>query len=240
MLEWMGVMPYIGPRWNAIKFFESAGDIPIPFLLVDNSPNGDTRAMDIPKNVEVIYHPENWGTSRSWNEAINRGAKWTLITSTSIRFGEGGLTRYIETAEKIATPYGYYSNVSGHCHAIGRAMVERVGLFDINIFPAYQEDTDYGYRIVLSGIPDEMVIPNFTMPGLYLIAAAVAIRSGAVRDTREPERLLYYKNKWGGTIGKETYKHPFNNTDLPIQYWETPEWFAGQERSRWDDYKVMA
>jgi len=112
-------------------------------------------------------------------------------------------------------------------------MVDRVGLFDPNFWPAYQEDTDYGYRIVLSGIPDEINIPNFAMPGLILVAAAIAVRSGAIHDTNETNRVAYYNSKWGG-IGHETYKHPFNNPDYPIQYWPQPERFS---ELKWDDYK---
>jgi hypothetical protein len=233
MNDWQVVCPYLAPKWNIQQLIDNMGEIPVPFLLIDNSPEGDTRSMNIPKGIEVEYHPENLGTSMSWNLGLMRGAKWTLILSVSARFGDGGLTKYIDRAQHWANDFGFLSPIGGHCHVIGRQMVREVGLFDGAIFPAYKEDSDLGYRLRLS-LDLEGAIPHFRPEGLYIIGSAVTVRSAPWLDQRIPERVEYYERKWGASEGKEIYKTPFNDPNNSIAYWPMPEWFKGKGLPEWD------
>lgn len=222
MNDWQAIMPMLAPRWNAEQFFESAGDIPIPFLLIDNSPNSDSKTMSFPKNVTVELHPDNLGTSISWNLGLMQGAKWTLILSCSTRFGEGGLTRYIEEASHWANDFGYYSPIGGHCHAVGRAMIERVGIFSPWAYPAYIEDRDFGRKIDLSNINSDGSMPVFRPKGLHIVGSAIAVQSGAVKDERIAQREEWYFRRWGGKQNAEVFTAPYGNPNNPLWYEEDP------------------
>lgn len=216
------VLPILAPKWNAEQFFESAGNFDVPFLLIDNSPTHDSASLQLPKCVEAQWHPDNLGTSISWNLGLMRGAQWTLILSCSTRFGEGGLQAYVDEGVHWASDFGYYSPIGGHCHIVGREMIRRIGVFDPGAYPAYKCDSDFGHRIDLSDIPDTGSLPVFRPKGLHIIGSAIAVQSGAVKDERAKEREAWYAKKWGGQEGKEIYKRPYNNPEFPLSYIEHP------------------
>lgn len=216
------VLPIIAPAWNAEQFFASAGNFDIPFLLIDNSPDGDSRKLKLPSCVEVELHPDNLGTSISWNLGLMRGAKWTLILSASTRFGEGGLQAYVDEAVHWANDFGFYSPIGGHCHAVGRAMIERVGIFSAWAYPAYIEDRDLGRRIDLSSINSNGSMPVFRPKGLHIVGSAIAVQSGAVKDERITQREEWYFRRWGGKQNAEVFTTPYGNPQNPLWYEEDP------------------
>lgn len=227
------VMPHIGPKWNLDEFLASAGDLGgLPFLLIDNSPDGQAKAMNLP--IEVEAHPENLGTAMSWNLGIARGKKYTLILSVSTRFPPGGIKGYLERARHWVNDFGFYSPIGGHCHVIGFEMVNEIGLFDVSFRPAYAEDTDHGYRLTLSRIHPEGSIPVFHPVGLSIRGSAIAIQNNPQVDQRVAERELYYFQKWGGAQCKEIFTRPFNNPDNPLAYWPMPDIYEGKGYPEWN------
>lgn len=219
----VAVMPHLAPAWNLAQSLESIGEVPCRFLLMDNSPTHDTKDMQLHKNIEVEWHPGNLGTSISWNRGLMCGAKWTLILSVSTRFGEGGLKAYLEEAVHWANDFGFQSPIGGHCHAIGREWVKRLGLADPNYAPAYAEDRDWGRRSDASDIPNTGSMPVFRPKGLHIIGSAIAVQSGAVKDQRIPEREAYHFAKWGGAQNQEVFKTPFNDPNNKLSYFPSPE-----------------
>lgn len=217
------VLPIIAPAWNAEQFFASAGNFDVPFLLIDNSPTHDSANLKLPPCVETEWHPDNLGTSISWNLGLMRGAKWTLILSCSTRFGEGGLKAYLEEAVHWANDFGFQSPIGGHSHFIGREWVKRLGLADPNYFPAYAEDRDWGRRSDVSDIPNTGSMPVFRPKGLHIIGSAIAVQSGAVKDQRIEQREAYHLAKWGGSQNQEVFKTPFNDPNNKLSYFPRPE-----------------
>lgn len=216
------VMPIIAPAWNAKQFFESAGNFDVPFLLIDNSQGRDSKDLKLPSHVEVEWHPDNLGTSISWNLGLMRGAKWTLILSCSTRFGEGGLQAYVDEAVHWANDFGFQSPIGGHCHFIGRELIKRVGLYDPHYYPGYAEDRSHARRIDVSEIPNTGSMPVFRPRGLHIIGSAVAVQSGAIKDQRIPEREAYHLRKWGGAQNKEVFTTPYGDPNNPLWYMEEP------------------
>lgn len=230
MNDWQVVVPHIGPKWNLRQCLASMGKITVPLLIVDNSPDSHTKTMGLPDGAQVEYYPQNLGVAASWNRGLKQGARWTMICSASMRFGEGGLGRVIDLASAAADERGLllYNNYSDgprtlgwHIIVIGHATVTAVGYFDENFYPAYWEDNDYGYRMHLAGMafPGVIPLPSITVPDLAPVGHYVALSSGAVKGLNMSDNEAYYEKKWGGPSAQEKWVHPFNDPTKGIDWW---------------------
>ncbi|MDE2104236.1 MAG: hypothetical protein KGL39_43770, partial [Patescibacteria group bacterium] len=101
--------------------------------------------------------------------------------------------------------------------------VEKVGLFDENIYPAYLEDCDYSYRCDLLGMPRANVPDVASKHGDEKFSGSATIMSD--RKARENNHRThgrnfdYYRLKWGGTNERETFTTPFNDPHWPVWAW---------------------
>ena len=235
MNQWQMIIPHIGPLSNLIECLNSMNSpvLPIPLLIVDNSPTGETRRIvGLPGGTEVVYHPENLGVPASWNLGLKRGAHWTLVCSASTRF-EVPLAEFLDGAAERAGDYGLQLfNSSGegmgwHLVIFGKATVDRIGYLDENYYPAYYEDNDYGYRMRVAriGYCEGVGHPTWAGP-VHDVGNAIALSSGIVGMTAYDMMALkhYYSTKWGGPPSKELWEHPFNNPANGLDYWPTPKW----------------
>lgn len=234
MTDWQIVIPHVMPRWNLEQCLASMGTPPVPLLIVDNSPTSDTRTMTIPDNTEVVWHPDNLGVAASWNLGLRRGAKWTLIVSASIRFEAGGIARMLEAVAPLANEYGLELgswdrradgpwNVGWKCIIIGRALVDRIGEFDENLYPAYIEDRDYGHRARLAFGAIPWLKGGVEVAGVTKIGDAVAWKHGAMGPNPPTQwNWEYYREKWGVVGDTETYVTPFNDPSVGLDYWPDP------------------
>jgi len=98
---------------------------------------------------------QNIGVAASWNKGIEqmreRGCKWLILLSASVRFGEAGMQDFIDVIEKTTDDFMACEPSHGwHCIAIRSTVFDRVGTFDENFYPGYFEDLDYGYRVILN------------------------------------------------------------------------------------------
>lgn len=89
------------------------------------------------------------------------------------------------------------------CFMIKPVTLEQVGWFDEHFFPACFEDTDYIYRIRLSG-----ALAQATTAAPHLHYSSVSQRTV---DTRTAVNHGYYQQKWGGPPQKEQYRQPFRD-----------------------------
>ena len=100
--------------------------------------------------------------------------------------------------------------------------VQQVGLFDENIYPCYFEDADYSYRVKLAG-------QSITAVGIPIGHGSTVVRGNITTNSDMDLKFRneisyslnreYYKQKWGGIPGEETYTTPFNIPGLPVSYW---------------------
>lgn len=113
------------------------------------------------QRVSVIHMPANLGVAGSWNLGIKAApfASWWLVCNFDITWPAGSLGRFVSEARVGALVLS--GGAPPWCaFAIGEEVVERVGLFDESLHPAYFEDDDMvrrcyeaGLPIVRSGIP---------------------------------------------------------------------------------------
>ena len=113
------------------------------------------------QRVSVIHMPANLGVAGSWNLGIKAApfASWWLVCNFDITWPAGSLARFVSEARVGALVLS--GGAPPWCaFVIGEEVVERVGLFDESLHPAYFEDDDMvrrcyeaGLPIVRSGIP---------------------------------------------------------------------------------------
>lgn len=164
-----------------------------------------------------VLWPHNRGVAAAWNVGARRviGGEHShlVILSESVRFRIGGGDDFLDALDETDPDDEGWGCLGGlefgwHLFAISRRMLETVGLFDESFF-AFYEDTDWLYRAGLAGAPsprengrswpyvevDGTPGPfgaNTNAPGVDMAAAA-----------------LRYKQKWGGSQGREKYRTPF-------------------------------
>jgi GT2 family glycosyltransferase len=90
----------------------------------------------------------------SWNLGIKATpfAPWWLVANFDITWPPGALERMCQAASRDTVTLS-----AGHppwcAFALGDTVVERIGLFDEALHPAYMEDSDYERRCLAAAIP---------------------------------------------------------------------------------------
>lgn len=225
-------------------------DYPVEkFVIINNNGRGQldqelTELTSKPhKFIEKFYvvtMPGNIGCSGAWNLIIKSTlmSPYWIIVNHDISFGEGFLEEMVlihELRIKAGSDpfmiYGELGPVSGgfDLFLITDTVVNQVGLFDENFYPAYAEDMDYAIRLAKKGI-----VKDWVRNAKYYHGDKGYAESGSQTWREEPEleqKLLranylnqheYIKEKWGkdfpvwteGFHGTEkAYDTPFNAND---------------------------
>ncbi len=183
------------------------------------------------RSVFIVGHP-NAGVAGAWNEIIKLfPADWWLIANNDIAFTPGDLAAFVEAAqpgEGPPPPGMIYGNHGASCFAITRRCVDRVGLFDENIYPAYLEDCDYAYRLKLLQEPARTLEKVYLLHGETSDFRETQKGSNTIHSNTELNRrngithaanFEYYRAKWGGDNGREVFTHPFNDPQHPVWAW---------------------
>lgn len=139
-------------------------DYPVAdLLIIDNGHCLDQAPTDLPtvERTHVLPMPSNLGVPLSWTLGIWSlpFAPWWLIVNSDAWFPRGSLARFAEEARTDALVLSGGSP-AWCAFALGEAVVETVGTFDLGIFPAYFEDNLFeracqraGFDVVHSSIP---------------------------------------------------------------------------------------
>lgn len=90
-----------------------------------------------------------------------------------------------------------------------------VGGFDENFDPAYFEDNDYHRRILLMGYYARVV----TTAPYYHYGSKTQHSNAGVTTKAFDKCKEYYKKKWGGAPGAETFSTPFNDPEKSLKEW---------------------
>jgi O-antigen biosynthesis protein len=113
---------------------------------------------------------------------------------------------YIPASAKAEVPESGDANFSAFL--IGRRCWDLVGRFDEKFHPAYFEDNDYHYRLLLTGLRAIVYPPamfyHYGSRTQYE-AKSTPVVSGSAFDANRN----YYIRKWGGPPGVEQFRKPF-------------------------------
>lgn len=111
------------------------------------------------------------------------------------------------------------------CYMIKKEFVKKVGFFDENYFPAYFEDNDMHYRILLSGNHAKRI-----SSAPYYHIGSQTMRVNPDRDLGSHRTAGLFQIKWGSTpsycMDGHGWKTPFNNQSLDVKYWKGHEKYA--------------
>lgn len=163
----------------------------------------------LPFPVSVIRVPSNLGVSGAWNLGmkVTPTEPWWLICNSDLTFGAGDLARLEAAVDEDSDTHCFMFGMAAF--ALTRHTLDRVGWFDENFHPAYDEDLDWDRRAKL--VECERVETGFT--GTHVGSATVMAdpelryRNGITHAAND----AYYARKWGGhKQGGETFLTPFN------------------------------
>lgn len=196
------------------------------------------------KSVYVSTPFRNLGVSPSWNHIITSFPEvpYVLIPSADIKFGKGDLEKVVET--NSICPDAFLSLDGFACFVIPQSVVEKVGLFDENIYPCYYEDNDYHRRMKLANI-------NFlTLEKLSIVhqGGSQTIMSNPFFNSANGRSFGmnadYYFDKWGRTTPvhdyDSMYQHPFNDTTRQPYDWKYSPHRKRMINSIWGDMETCS
>jgi GT2 family glycosyltransferase len=247
MIPLIGV-PVIN-RGDLLLDLISSIDYPVAKLaIVQNSHQSDV--VDAIKKIKEGLNPNiksvyisspfrNLGVSASWNHIITSFPEvpYVVIPSADIKFGAGDLEKVVEVNSHA--PDAFLSMEGFACFVITQSVVEKVGLFDENIYPCYYEDNDYHRRIKLANAQ------FLTMTNLGVIhqGGSQTIMSDPDYNTANGRSFSmnadYYFDKWGRTSPvhdyDSMYHHPFNDTTRQAYDWRYSPYRKRILNSIWGD-----
>lgn len=180
------------------------------------------------ENILVVDNThKNLGVSRSWNMGIDKmrsdNTDWLIVVSTAIRFNKGGLdmvdvleSRSDHNVLEALNVYGW------HLIAFNRRLVDKVGKFDENFYPAYFEDLDYSIRIQKTfHLDNSNPLWDKIEVDVEDTGMGLSIKQGLI-DAPATPLIDYFKRKWGrhpGEYQKPEYDHPFNDENNKLDFW---------------------
>lgn len=133
-------------------------DYPVGLLIIvnnDSSANfeGTHAIADCVAEYRVLNMPANLGVAGSWNLGIKVTpfAPWWFVASDDVVFEPGALEKFAgECAPERLTVSSEWPH--WQFFGVGESVVDRVGLFDENLYPANFEDDDYQRRCEVLGV----------------------------------------------------------------------------------------
>ncbi len=220
MIPVFAILHYNRPDllWRCIRSI----DYPVGKLVIIDG--GQDLELYQHTTADIISVPGG-GVSSGINLTLKTfSAPWWFISSNDVAYRPGELQKMAEAANALHTERSaFYGNLSAAYQIITRLGVEKVGLYDENFYPMYLEDLDWIYRSKLAGLPPEMVPDLNTLHGMNGECAATTASCPNVKAQNEknwPILIEYYARKWGGSYSLERFKTPFDNPNLPVQYWQ--------------------
>jgi GT2 family glycosyltransferase len=229
----MKPIPVLGiPHYNRPDLLErcvESIDYPVSKLVIVQ--NGEDRDFplavllkeDVAEKIIHIKHP-NVGVAGSWNEIIMLfPSPWWMLVNNDIQFTPGDLEKMAKAAEANPDAGHIYGNHGASWFVVTEHCIRTISLFDFNLRPAYLEDSDHAYRCDLAGLK-RITIPDCNaihgeqvrghMEGSRTVNATPQLQMENSRT--HGNNFNYYRRKWGGVNEQETFKHPFNNPNLPL------------------------
>jgi hypothetical protein len=180
-------------------------------LVIDNSNSYQNN------DVHVINMPNNIGVAASWNLGIK-----CYPTSPYWVFMGNDVLWLPGTLQKIAGLSGkerfLLSNYGFNAFSLGAGIVEKVGLFDENYFPAYYEDEDFENRARIMGLGRNILYPD--IPVKIQGSCTTAISGGYKNQKEKSDKS-----------NKQYYENKFSSDPLKCYNWDLKRWI----NNRWED-----
>lgn len=208
---------------------------------LDNISNSSHKFI---KKIKICHLPSNLGCSTAWNLIIKSyiNSPYWIIANHDVAFTPGFLEKMVNLAED--SEVGIVHATAGEWHIgsweiflIKDFVIQKYGLFDENLYPAYEEDMDYFMRILADGNSLKRII-SVDMPFLHgngdnHIHGDIKNYAAHGSQTKNVEPEIAPKINYAQHLNQFEYmdkkwteswrfcnpcKHPFNNENLPLSY----------------------
>lgn len=224
----MQPIPFIGtavvtnPFW--VRRLVMSIDYPVEHLcIINNNGRGEiTSELDeisrwkhpMVGKISVVHMPANIGVASAWNMMIKCYMKcpYWIIANDDVAFGPGFLKEMNDAAIKdpevglIHGHSGDYGVGSWDLFLLRDHIVAKFGLFDENLYPAYNEDADYIMRFVHRPIKKIMSLSSQYYHGFgtkeeyYTHGSQTKKSSSELREKLDAvnlQNIEYLNRKWG-------------------------------------------
>ncbi len=198
---------------NLVTACEAGTRKPDKYFIVDNggklSEKFDRQLFDqIKDRTHVVTPAKNLGVSGSWNLILRECEDYVVISGDDVVPHATPLECLEQAAIDNETRYFFYpaanQDTSFSLFLQKKKIVELIGEYDEQFYPAYYEDNDYNYRMSVSGY-HPMAVPGAGYT--QVVSGTRAIWRGATSGFLR--NRYYYQAKWGNAPGKEKWKTPF-------------------------------
>ena len=163
----LGTLVVRQPKW--VRQQIESVDFPVKnYIIFNNNGKGEiTEELDklvtehqdhkFIDNLQVCHLPCNIGIAGEWNliiKSVMMEPYW-LIANDDVSFGSGFLAEMCDKAkdQEVGMIHGFEGDFTGigswNVFLLKDWVVQQIGLFDENFYPAYCEDSDYIMRIFL-------------------------------------------------------------------------------------------
>ncbi len=192
-------------------------------------PYTEACLADCDLDVTVIDNTaENRGVAGSWNigarQVLDEGADWLVSLSAATRFGPHRGLDFLAQLEALPDAWVVESCAPVGWHLIGwhRRCFERIGLFDENHWPAYGEDADWSWRLLVAIDEDRPRAPWVKVEvDAWIAMQGHGSRLAGIRPDYDAT-WAYHVAKFGGLSGHERFRRPFDDESLPLSWWPVP------------------
>ncbi len=179
---------------------------PSKIVIIDN---GGRYVPKCPDKVDVVRPVRNLGVATAWNMIhVLTEPMPVVIINDDIVFGNTALEKLLEAPGDIVVA----KDCPWACFKQAHHLWRTVGYYDEIFYPAYMEDSDYQQRLKHAGVTIN-----------YLPVDINHVSGGTRFNLSPPDRQDlewyyaqnkdYYHKKWGGPLGHESFKVPFNDPD---------------------------
>lgn len=221
-------IPYV---FLPVENFVSSDIVPLSYTF---------QSISMPSDNVILKREEPQSVAKAWNTGIAKagelGCDYVLVVNTDVVFKKSAIDNLVQFAvnnpdfmlytmsewtdhatlptapeHDSFAPYPHFS-----AFMVRPSILKTVGEFDENFIPAYLEDNDYAYRIVLNGGKTACCESSrFYHYGSRTIKEDSELW---VKNTQTfPRNQQYFLEKWGYSVVSEPdemlaryYKTPFN------------------------------
>ena len=158
---------------------------------------------------DVVIERETTNISGAWNDGLK-----TLQALDYVLFCNQDITLSVQDVEQLHDAMFEHDFVTWDINlnsfsCFGGQVIHflEVGEFD-ETFIRYHEDNDYHYRMKLKGYD----LYSLGLKLHHVGSSVLKFDEGIKRENNKTfqDGAAYYKRKWGGYVGKEQFKTPFN------------------------------
>ena len=172
-------------------------------LILDN---GNQDIIKRKENFKIFRTSKNFGVAKSWNFLCKQAYKkvdYILMLNDDIYLGKNqkDISKFIKR-----TSFDLVHSENHFCSYILPKCIYEETIFDENFYPAYFEDNDFKYRLLLK--KKKIVKSSFLNPVVY--RNSMTIMKDRELNNKFMDNQNYYIEKWGGLPKEEIYTEPFN------------------------------